>query len=31
MDKVQPAKKVVLDMVAEFIDAVELLEGVVEK
>jgi len=31
MDKVQPAKKVVLDMVAEFIDAVELLEGVVVK
>jgi NAD(P)H-dependent flavin oxidoreductase YrpB (nitropropane dioxygenase family) len=31
MDKVQPAKAVVLDMVAEFIDAVEQLEGVVEQ
>ena len=30
MNKVQPAKSVVLDMVAEFIDSVELLEGVVE-
>ncbi|WP_343709894.1 nitronate monooxygenase family protein [Mycobacterium sp.] len=31
MDKVQPAKAVVLDMVAEFIDAVELLDGVVQR
>ncbi len=31
MDKVQPAKRVVLDMIAEFIDVVELLKGVVEE
>ena len=31
MDKVQPAKAVVLDMVAEFIDATEHLKGVVEQ
>ncbi len=30
MDKVQPARAVVLDMVAEFIDATEHLRGVVE-
>lgn len=29
MDKVRPAKAVVLDMIAEFIDVVELLKGVV--
>jgi NAD(P)H-dependent flavin oxidoreductase YrpB (nitropropane dioxygenase family) len=31
MDKVRPARTVVLDMVAEFIDTVEDLEGVVEQ
>jgi NAD(P)H-dependent flavin oxidoreductase YrpB (nitropropane dioxygenase family) len=31
MDKIQPAKAVVLDMVAEFIDATEHLKGVVEQ
>ncbi len=31
MDKVQPAAAVVLDMVAEFIDAVGRLKGVVEQ
>jgi NAD(P)H-dependent flavin oxidoreductase YrpB (nitropropane dioxygenase family) len=31
MDKVQPTKTVVLDMVAEFIDTVELLDGLVHK
>jgi NAD(P)H-dependent flavin oxidoreductase YrpB (nitropropane dioxygenase family) len=31
LDRVQPAKSVVLDMVAEFIDAIQQLEGVSEQ
>ncbi|EUA35037.1 nitronate monooxygenase family protein [Mycobacterium xenopi 3993] len=31
LDKVQPARSVVLDMVSEFIDAVERLERLVER